>query len=60
MSPCRKCHLRPATGVVFDLCDSCFDEFEAKLQREANAEGYYTPTEAEIVYVNEPFVRRVN
>ena len=57
---CRKCHARPSTGVVFDLCDPCFDDFESTIAAGATASenGKYTPTSAELEYVNEPFIDR--
>lgn len=60
MTLCRKCRLRAATGYIFDLCDPCFDEFEAQIARGANESesGKYTPTDAEVEYVNEPFIDR--
>ena len=60
MTPCRKCHARPSTGVVFDLCDPCFDEFEAVIAQgsAASENRKYTPTDAELEYVNEPFIDR--
>ena len=57
---CRKCGLRAATGVIFDLCDPCLDAFLEKIEREAAASesGKYMPSDAEVEYINEPFFDR--
>lgn len=34
---CRKCRSRPSTGVLIDLCDPCFDAWEADIRARAAA-----------------------
>lgn len=50
---CTICKLRESTGIIFQMCDECFEEFAARVE----AEGY-VPTEAEVASINEPFIDR--
>lgn len=52
--PCMICKERESTGIIFQMCDECFAEFEKKLP----AEGGYEPTEEELESINEPFIDR--
>jgi hypothetical protein len=53
---CRKCGLRPSTGIIFDLCDPCWDEFEEQIK--LSGPGKYKPTDKELEYVAEGFLDR--
>ena len=57
---CQRCKTADATGLVFALCDPCFDSFEQDIKRDDTGDGRAVPTSAELEYVNEPFIRRVN
>lgn len=52
---CQICKKRPSTGIIFEMCDECFDEFAAKVEA---APEKYTPTEAEVAAIAEPFIDR--
>jgi hypothetical protein len=51
---CQICKKKPSTGIIFAMCDECFDEFEKRIPEE----GGYVPTEAEVEAINEPFIDR--
>jgi hypothetical protein len=57
---CQRCKTADSTGVVIALCDPCFDEFEREIQRNDTGDGRWVPTNTELEYFNEPFVRRAN
>ena len=62
MRLCRRCHEDVVTEEhhIFELCQPCFKWFEAK-SAEATVYGEkYTPTNEELEWINEPFIRRVN
>lgn len=54
MTICQICKKRESTGIIFAMCDECFDEFEKKIP----TEGSYRPTDAEVQAINEPFIDR--
>jgi hypothetical protein len=53
---CQICKKRPSTGIIFEMCDGCFDEFEKKVM--ASPREGYVPTEAEVEAINEPWIDR--
>lgn len=53
---CQICKNRPSTGIMFAMCDECFDEFERRVH--ANPEQKYVPTDSEVAAINEPFIDR--
>jgi hypothetical protein len=56
---CVSCRERPATGVIFQLCDACFDAFEARVEAHVAATGQpYPLSDREFEAVNEPIARR--
>lgn len=57
---CRKCGERVSTGVLIELCDPCFDEFEAKINSESerSASGRYVPSDRELEYLHDSQVDR--
>lgn len=55
---CRKCGSPIIYGYIFELCQPCFEAFEAKTEEAAKAGRKYRPTDQEIEAMNEPFVRR--
>lgn len=52
---CQMCKKRESTGIIFAMCDECFDEFEKKIPKDG---GKYTPTDEEVAAINEPFIDR--
>ena len=57
---CRRCRKAPATGTIFALCEPCMEEFERGLKKREDADGKVVPTDAELEYINEPYIRRTN
>ncbi len=55
---CRMCKKRESTGVIFAMCDECFDAFEKRTKENQNESGKYVPTDAEVEAINEPFIDR--
>jgi hypothetical protein len=53
---CQICKKRPSTGIIFAMCDECFEEFERKVAA-APGEGY-VPTDREVESINEPWIDR--
>jgi len=52
---CQVCKAKESTGVIFAMCDDCFDAFEAKLPKDGSK---YVPTDIEVQAINEPFIDR--
>ena len=57
---CRRCRIADSTGFVLALCDSCFESFEQDIQRDDTGTGKAIPSNTELEYFNEPFIRRAN
>lgn len=57
---CRRCKEADSTGIIYTLCEPCFDIFEQDLKRDDTGTGKAIPTDKELEYFNEPFVRRQN
>ena len=60
MSKCRKCRERESTGIIFDMCEPCFTEFEQKIKDGAGPDGKYKLPDQELEYLHDPFVTRKN
>lgn len=57
---CRRCKVRPSTGVIFAYCTPCFDEYEAEVLADEAAGGKHVPSAEELEAINDPFVKRSN
>ena len=55
---CRKCQKSEATGIVFDLCDPCFDDFEKKINQNIGQDGKYRLENKEFEYLADDFCNR--
>jgi hypothetical protein len=56
---CRRCNKKEATGIIFQLCDECFSEFE----KENDArETPYSDSERDKIaeLVNDEYIKRPN
>ncbi len=49
---CKICKLRPSTGVIIQMCDPCFDDFEARSLAATIQGGSYEPSDAEVDSIN--------
>jgi hypothetical protein len=52
---CRRCRERPSTGALVELCDPCFDAWEAEVHAAAAAspDGRYALPDAEVEYLSD-------
>lgn len=55
---CRSCKNKPATGTIFDLCDECFNKFEAKIYANSTPDTKYNLSDGEADFINNNFIDR--
>ena len=55
---CRRCKVRPKEGAIFDLCESCFDPFEAHIDAHAGPDGRYQLSDVELEFLPDGLVDR--
>ena len=53
---CGRCKKNESTGIIFNLCDLCFEAFE----KECEAKGVHTPSDETLALINEPWIKRDN
>lgn len=55
---CQSCKKKPSTGILFDLCDECWEVFDAKVQAAKDKGQMYDVPDAEIAFLCDELVDR--